>query len=554
MPVYHVRAALNSAIFPFYTQQAGRTIIVPEFDENWDRNNAANTTPDKGVPQVYYMENVLPIAGGFQSVGYDLVVKPFRQIHPPPGTPAATNFDQAFILLSTDGSKVIFVPAQGSNYVYDAEIGTWASISPINSLSVNSNTIVTTATINGQTYFCYANYGTYIYNTSTKLMVKQTLISLTDAAVIGITVSNGYMIAWTKNTVAWSSLVNPLDFTPSIQTGAGGGAIQQAKGNINFCLPINGGFIMYCEKNTVAASYSNNVNYPFVIKEIADSGGCYDPTQVAWQENLDTHYAMTTAGLQGINLSSASPVMPEVDDFLAAQIYEEFDANTNTLTQSYLQSQLYVKLTGVGDRFIIISYGIIKGSYQYCIVFDLVLGRYGKLAFDHVGTFEFFTPNLYNGVTWQKLINNGIKIRQLFTTSYEDLINGSASPEAQQKQTFALLTNTGGVYTVDFALDNINSQGVFILGKYQFKRNSYIVHQRTDVESINPAAVFSFQLLPSLDGKTLLPAVDTVLLNTAGTLTNTYAKRFTGLNISFLIKGSFELTSLVTQFTLGGFR
>ncbi|CAM6053467.1 unnamed protein product [Sphagnum tenellum] len=364
------RVNLNSAIFPFYTEAAGRTIIVPEYDENWDRNNAANTSPEKGVPQVYYMHNVMPKAGGFQSVGYNVVLSQF-------GPPSVTNFDQAFSLQSTDNSNVLFVPASGVNYVYDAQVGNyWVSVSPITGSSIlTSQTAVTTAFINGQTYFCYAGYGTFYYNTSTKLMVRVVWVNgiLNDATILGITASNGYMIAWTKTALFWSSLVNPLDFTPSIQTGAGGGALQYARGNINFCLPIGGGFIVYCDKNAVGSSYTNNSQYPWIFQEITDSGGCFDPNQVAAGINLDTHYAMTTNGLQGINRTQAQSVFPEVTDFLSLRLFEDF--SNGVFSESLLGAPLYTKLAAVENRFLVFSYGQTQAAFTHAIVFDLTLGR-----------------------------------------------------------------------------------------------------------------------------------------------------------------------------------
>ena len=56
------------------------------------------------------------------------------------------------------------------------------------------------------------------------------------AQVVGITQSTGYMIAWTKNTVAWSSTIDPTDFVPDSLTGAGGGGVEEVKGAINYCI------------------------------------------------------------------------------------------------------------------------------------------------------------------------------------------------------------------------------------------------------------------------------------------------------------------------------
>ena len=407
MPYMHVRVALNSAIFPLYSQASGRTIISPEIDENWDRNNAANTSPDKGVPQVFYMHNVLPIAEGFQSIGYTQVIAPFSN--------TTTNFDSCFSLIGANGARFLLSPAGGTNYIYDPQVGYWESIDPVASSNITLSTIITTAIVNGQTYFCYSGVGVFVYNSDTKTIVQQTLISLTNSQILGITSSNGYLIAWSNSTVVWSSLINPLDFTPNIQTGAGGGSIQQAKGNINFCLPISGGFLIYCDINTVAASYTNNENYPFLFQEVPNSGGCQDPNQVAWQQNLSSHYVLNSNGIQQLSLNSANSIFPEVTDFLAAQLFEDFDEIALTFSTTYLSNQLRTKLTCVGDRFLVFSYGtfITTPSYTHAIVFDLTLGRYGKLKIVHQCFFQYFFPNL--GTTYGELLSTPISS---FAASY----------------------------------------------------------------------------------------------------------------------------------------
>jgi len=60
-------------------------------------------------------------------------------------------------------------------------------------------------------------------------------------------------------------------------------------------------------------------------------------------------------------------------------------------------------------------------------------------------------------------------------------------------------------------------------------------------------------LLPTLDGKTFLPAV-TPNLNIQGAKTRRYGARVTGQNISELFIGAFNLTALLIDFTQGGDR
>ena len=549
MAQVRLRVNFGSAIFPFYTQAAGRTIITPDQDENYDRYNAANTSPDKGVPQVYYMHNVFPIAGGFQSIGYETILPAFSPIG---GGANPANFDQIFNLQSSDNSRILFSPAAGSNYIYDGQVGSWLSVNPIDSLAVTADTMVTTAFVNDQSYFNYSLYGTFYYDTDSQTIKQVVLASLNDETVKGITAANGYMIAWTDNTIAWSSLVNPLDFLPSIQTGAGGGQIQQAKGKINFCLPISGGFLLYCDNNVVAASYTNNTAYPYIFTEVAGSGGCFNPDQVGYQSNLNSHFAYTTSGLQQLNMSSAQAVLPEVDDFFGSQLYEDFNESTLTLSTTYLSRQVFVKIATISNRWVILSYGQNDGEYTYAIVYDLTLNRYGKVKIPHVASFPYNYPNAYLGETYNQQLATGVLYNAVTETYDQEQSDNSV---ILQKTTLAFLQNTGEVQLVNFDLSEATADGIFILGKYQIQRNAFITHQTTDIENIIPGNTFSLYALPTLDGKDLLAPVALTEINTAVNTNNrTFAGRVTGLNMSFLFVGSFNLTSGIVSFTAGGYR
>lgn len=77
------RANLSSAVFPMTLAKAGRSVIVPTYDQNFDKRVDANGN-DKGsvgIPQAIYMENVFPTPDGFQSVG----LKPRTAITTPSG-------------------------------------------------------------------------------------------------------------------------------------------------------------------------------------------------------------------------------------------------------------------------------------------------------------------------------------------------------------------------------------------------------------------------------------------------------------------------------------
>lgn len=538
-----MRCNLSAAIYPFAKDLMGRTIIMPQFDQNYDRDIRAKpegVEGDKGVPQAYYMHNCIPAAQGYQAVGYDKYIEPLAGV---------TDFDTAFQLQDPDANNFLFTPAAGVNYIFDATLGVWTSTSPFPVGTVPDDVIVTTAFVQGQTYIYYEKYGCYTYDRLTKTLVNVPLLGLTATEVNAICAANGYMIACDDTDVAWSNSTVPTDFVPSLVTGAGGGSVADAKGKIICVLPISGGFLIYCEKNVVSAKFTSNARFPYILNEIPGSGGITSPEQVSWQSNLGEHYAWTTVGLQKFTLTSAGIIFPEATDFLAGLLFEDFDESTLLFSVEYLTTMLSIHLAVISDRYAVISYGVHAPDYTHALVFDLALKRWGKFKIAHRDCFQWNNPNLYGPITYAML---AMPYSQLMLTTYADFLTGIEG-FVYPKKALAFLQQDGTVYIVNFDLSESNANGVFMLGKFQFQRNKFLVHQSTDVENIRPSGAFSLYIVPSLNGKDLLTPVPGVL-QTQGDLMRRYNKRLTGLNYSLLFIGAFNLTSVLTNFTLGGDR
>lgn len=65
------RANLSSTIFPMTIAKGGRTVINPQYDQNFDKrvdSPGDNSKGSAGIPQALYMQNVLPTPDGFQSI------------------------------------------------------------------------------------------------------------------------------------------------------------------------------------------------------------------------------------------------------------------------------------------------------------------------------------------------------------------------------------------------------------------------------------------------------------------------------------------------------
>lgn len=539
-----MRCNLASAQFPFQKDLWGRSIILPQYDQNYDRTTqtvAADVDKDKGVPQAYYMHNCLPTAQGYQAIAYNRVISPLV------GT---TDFDAAFTLQNPAQKRFLFVPAVGKNYVYDTDIGNWASVSPFPPGTLPATVIVTTAFIQAQTYIFYSGVGAYYYDSVTKLMVNAPLVGLTINLIKGICAANGYMIAISDTDVAWSSATNPLDFVPSVITGAGGGSVAEAKGKIITCLPISGGFILYCEKNAVSAKFTGNARFPYIFTEIPGSGGITSPEQVSWQANLAEHYAWTNMGLQKITLTATANIFPEITDFLAALIFEDFNEATLLFTEQYLSTPLSIKLGVIGNRYAVISYGTNFPDFTHALVFDLALKRWGKLKVNHRDCFQLSVPTLYGPVTYGNLTQTYGDFGT--TVTYGDLGVIINVPDAPKK-TLAFLQQDGTVQLVNFNLSETDANGVLMVGKFQFQRNKFITHQQTDIENVRSTGIFGMYVVASLDGKTLLLPIAGIL-QYLNPLSRRYNKRLSGLNISLLFIGGFNLTSLLFNYTVGGDR
>lgn len=542
MAKYRFRGALNAAMFPFLSSLQSRTVIQPQLDNNVRTTQAFYGTAesaDYSIPQLMFCENVLPTAEGLMSVGYETIIE---------GLPGAADFDQAITLRDADENNFLFCPAGGLNYIYTANSGTWTSTNPISA----EGAAVSRAYVNGRTFICYDGLGVYEYDTALGTFNKLTLIGLTDADVHCIGASSNYLIAATDITVYWSSLVNPLDFTPSITTGAGYSIPQDVKAKITAIVGTAGGFLVYTAKNTVAAVYTNNIRAPFTFKEVSNAGGLESYEQTTSDQNSGPQYAWTTGGMQKITPQGSEPVSAEIDDFFAGKLYETFDSVSKLITVNTItDTEFSVKVTYVGSRFLVISYGVdSSGLFQYALVLDTTLKRWGKLKITHVDCFNYPYPNLFGDLSYDDL--EDVSYDDLGDASYDDLAHGLTSKQPSKK-TLAFLGADGQVQLALMNYDKSDENGVVIFGKFQLVRARMLTCQLLELEGIWGTGDSLVTLLASLDGKNLDQAVPMQVLRETQNYKK-YAKRLTGLNLGILIEGAFALSSYLMEVTADGDR
>lgn len=549
MAFYTIRINLGASSFPLLTDLAGRTIIVPGQDEHYDRqviSTTADSDKDKGNPQAFYMENVVPTVQGLQSIGYtSLLASDF---------PNVTDFSPSFAMQTSEFGRIILSPSGGKNYILDKTVGDgrWNLDSAFPPGTVPEGVQVTEAFLKGETYVFYKKYGCFKYDTTAKQLVVVAFTGITATDIVAICAASGYMIAFTETAVAWSSLLDPTDFTPDITTGAGGGQLNEAVGKIIAGFSMAGGFMVYCEGNIVSARVSGNTNFPFIFNQVPGSGGITSVDQVSWESSIADQFAWTTVGIQQVSSSAVKNLLPEVTDYIAGKQLETFDSSISVFTQTYLTEAMRVSLHVIGLRYLIISYGPNYPDYDYCLLYDLTLKRYGKLKITHRDVIEWNYPNTYGDLTYD-MLGTLTYDEYGFNTTYDELTLGTKQ-EPIVKETIAFIKANGDIVRINFTFGNDTADGVLLLGKYQFVRNLFITWLRSEFEVVDGGANnFTQKLLLTLDGKTFLPAKSVYQFPPSSKLRIFQGKK-TGANFSLLLGGAFNLVSAEIKFNLGGTR
>jgi hypothetical protein len=515
------RGNLSSAFFPFISEFQGKTVIVPGQDNNFNRQlqSAADLDKDIGIPQLYYCHNVLPNGNGIQSVGYENRIGPTYL----PTSPLTRAFN---VRDDSLGRKAYMMSGTNVLWIVEDEIAGYRP--PLGGYNDGVNFItfppnlqdyqITTAHVAGVTYIYINNTICLVYDFVNNVFNAQPLAGLSVYAIIGLTESNGYLIAYSANSVAWSSTILATDFVPSLQTGAGGGSVEGIKGNITCCSPTSNGFTVFTQVNAVSVLYTGNSRYPFQFSECLGSGGVASLERVTYEADSGYNYVYTSRGFQIIQSKSAQTVFADLTDFLAGQYFEDFDEITGTFTYQTLSTPLMKKLTLVAARYLVVSYGI--NSLTHALVYDVVQKRFGKLKVPHTDCFEY----------------------ELLSEDVSDI----------PKKSIAFLQQDGTVKVVNFAVSFVNRNGVAFLGKYQYVRSRELQMQTVSFENPTVGGIFGCNCWSSWDGKNTAKQTEGIIIS-SGRNTITYGfDSVVGENHSLLVVGCFNLTTIELAFNVHG--
>lgn len=593
-----IRANLSTVQIPLLTEEFGRSVIVRQQDLNYNPTLAAKSDIDKdvGIPQAYYAHNVMPTNYGYKSVAYStqlagIGLSTFGNVF----SLLSALGEKAFISFNTDGSvytcsnasgyvwtqmtgvkKLTItegtntgtgyvglsrVKAGGANDTYTVNLTSATAFNVLkNAVLESTGTVgteyvsadtkvsftvfsadtafvagdtfslviaaadtsgdVTKTAISGKNLLAVAGTGVFEYDFTSNTLTYCQLTGIDSTILAGITSANGYLIAYSSDSVLWSSLVDIFDFLPSLSTGAGGGSVEDAKGPIRKVVALTSGFIVFTAANAVAASFAQNIRYPFIFREIPNAGGVSDLSLVTDESDSTSVYAFTSYGLQQISTQKATSVMPEISDFLSGGRFEDFDTATLFFSVLTLTQPLKKRIEYISGRYLVISYGLT--SLTHAIVYDTVIQRYGKLKFPHVASFQYGFLDADTADTARKQI--------------------------------AFLKSDGTVHALEFNQNSASPDSVILIGKFQYIRSRVMRLADVEVESVDSDKSLACYSYATKDGKTFsgFPILG-YSIPSEGTV-RSFKFHTTGLNHSLLLKGNFNLNSLVLTFSVGGSR
>lgn len=526
------RANLQSMTFPLLSELSGRTIINPQTDQTYARfvSSDGQSPTDTGVAQLLYCHNVMPSTQGWQSVHYNQVFQS------PPGELTA-DFESAKLfyagqvvstgsppvetLASTGFKSYISTAGPGANrvFVVDPTTMRWKSVVGAPVLAVD--TVTTVATINGVSYIYFSKIGCYIYNNNTNTLIERILDGTVKTTILGIVAANGYLNAWNATGVVWSSTVDVEDFVPSDTSGAGGGQVQEAKGEIVTAVPTSLGYILYTKENAVSVIYSGNAEFPWNFKAIPSSGGISSADLVSQEQASGYQQVYSTNGMQQITHAQCKTVLPNVTDFIAGNKFEDFNTALMQFSNTKFDWSMRKKLAVVSDRYIIVSYGLSPtADMTHALVLDLTQTRMGKLKIQHTSCFE---------------------LRSLNSTVTEI-----------PRDSIAFLQRDGTVKVVDFSLLETAEDSVMLLGKYQYVRQKLVELNSVEVECVEIGDDFTCYGVPSLNGKNFDRYVAGYLYTNENNLRTYLFDGVLGTNVTWCMKGTFNVNSILGWFSLVG--
>lgn len=477
MALRKLGADLTSREFPFNFRELSSTVVLNQGSEisrsTPSRFSGNQSEQQMGIPQAYYMENVVPISRGFASVSYTQVIPPI---------PGVVGSVERYYELRGDAAGLALLAITATNqYVYDAYTVQWYDIT----ITSNSYSTIYVANVKEECYIFVTGDKLYRYDFGSRVLVPVTPTALDMGAMAGMFSSGVILGFWDSfNRVYNSSVFNPLDFVPSLSTGAGSQNIVSVVDKILTIESLGEDIIIYTKKNATSGRATGDVQFPFFFKEINGSEGAYSRNNIAYDTNAGIHLVWTGNAFQQLTVTEATYIWPELRDGITRGLKITLDPLLEQPVVSYA-SRIDVKMQFCSNNYVAISLRETGDSvFREAYVYDQTLQRWGKLVVDHMFIFDNPIVPLLNGYTYAELESEYATYAAIDShvppLIYFDLESGITQAENPPGINFAVLSADGRVHlaatseTSDFRGDNVGivaAQPRIFLGRYKWLRD-----------------------------------------------------------------------------------
>jgi hypothetical protein len=489
-------------------------------------------------------ENVIPIAKGLQSVSYSTQYAAYS-------TPV-TDFDQLILIQGSSGYVASFSPARGKNYILTKELPVWTSYAPFTFDPQYS--LVTKGYVAGRTFIFYEGTKCVEWNPGTVALDTKTLVLPAGFTIVDIRGNSGasnYHLLFTDELILWSTPQNPLEFA-DVSQGAGSQIPLDLRGQITAVLPTSGGFLICTTQNIIGAAFTGDATRPFAFREVLSSAGIQSGEQITDGAHVGGHYAFGVSGLQQLTLQRAESVFSETTDFLTSKRLDYWETADKTIITTTRDANLTSKLRYLSSRYLAISYGATAGLYEFVLLYDTKLERWGKLRVSHVDCDALPLGSIGSFLAYFELIGS---YADQGTTAYEDLIAGDV-PISDLRDNFGFLQPNGTTLLLraDSAIGTTyGAGGTVIFGHVQVSRDRNITVLGAELDGLAQVPPATVTLLGSETGYTRTDEIPMELV-TAEEGYAEYAIRYTAKNSDIAVEGAFELTNLILETVIHGTR
>lgn len=494
---------------------------------------------DMSKPKPIYVENLMPISRGYatSTIRESFAVFPLPTYEDPSKTNIhiVYNYSNQISYLLEDFGKV---------YIFLPDTQTWNLLHSAQDSSIQYSVFF----LKGTTYVFHKEMGVYKFGNTFNDWEEVTINGTTDfnpkTTVIAMTSALSYMIGVTHNEVYWSDPIDETQFDPTATISlAGATKVLALRGEVQLVLPITDGFIIYTNVNAVSATYSQNPNNPFIFKEVANSTGAFSQTHVTYKTSLPVHFIWGDFGLMQLGHQSAEVIFPELTDFLGGDVIERWNYDTDQIEVEEGVG-ISTKLTYLNSRYIGISYGKFEGMYEFLLLYDMILKRWGKMRIAHKAIFNMLPPHMIGGVTFNQAKAEGINFDHWYDVRFVDVL-AKLSEANFNVGVIGILDANNNMRAVDWLDDTRRGEGLILFGE--------IAVSRSRISSLSEVEVHGALVKEDLELRVRSKTYDTAWKDMIYVPRyDWYVANSAGKTHELLIKGSMQLTAVVNKLTYSG--